>query len=314
MTQPTAITAYLFPGQGSQSVGMGQAMADMYPAARDTFAEADAILGFPLSALCFTGPTEVLTETRNAQPAILTASIAAWRALGAARPEMTASSCFAGHSLGEYSALVAAGALDFADAVRLTRTRGELMARAGEVRPGSMAAILKLDDGLVAALCAQAEAETSDVVQVANYNAPGQVVVSGGSAGVAALMELVKKAGGRPRALAVSIAAHSALMASAAGDFAVHVNATPFRAPQSPVVGNLAACPLETPDEIRNELVGQLTGSVQWTGSVFKLQELGASRFVEVGPGDVLTGLLKRILIEPQIANVRTPEDIAALA
>lgn len=313
MTQALAATAYLFPGQGSQSVGMGQALAAAYPVARATFAEADEILGFALSELCFGGPAEVLTETRNAQPAILTASIAAWRALLAARPELPPACCFAGHSLGEYSALVAADALDFSDAVRLTRTRGELMARAGEARPGSMAAILKLDDGLVAALCAQAEAETGDVVQVANYNAPGQVVVSGGSAGVAALMELVKKAGGRPRALAVSIAAHSPLMTSAAADFSVYVNQTPFRTPARPVVGNLAACPLETGDEIRAELVGQLTGSVQWTGSVFKLQELGARRFVEVGPGDVLTGLVKRIVTEPQTANVRTPEDIAAL-
>lgn len=313
MTQPAPFTAYLFPGQGSQAVGMGQALADMHTVARETFAEADAILGFPLTELCFNGPAETLTETVNAQPAILTASIAVWRALRAARPDLPPACCFAGHSLGEYSALVAADALDFADAVRLTRKRGELMARAGRERPGSMAAILKLDDGMVAGLCAQAEAETGDVVQVANYNAPGQVVVSGGQAGVAALMELAKKAGGRPRALAVSIAAHSPLMASAADDFAVHVNATPFRAPSAPVVGNLAACPLENSDEIRAELVGQLTGSVQWTGSVFKLQELGAMRFVEVGPGDVLAGLVKRIVSEPQTANVRTPEDIVAL-
>lgn len=313
MTQPTAKTAFIFPGQGSQSVGMGQALAGMHPVARDTFAEADAILGFALSELCFRGPAEVLTETRNAQPAILTASIAAWRTLIAVRPELPAACCFAGHSLGEYSALVAAGALEFADAVRLTRIRGELMARAGETRPGSMAAILKLEDAMVALLCAQAEAETGDVVQVANYNSPGQVVVSGGTAGVAALMELAKKAGGRPRLLAVSIAAHSPLMASAADDFAIHVHDTPFRAPSAPVVANLSACPLETPEEIREELVGQLTNSVQWTGSVFKLQELGAIRFVEVGPGDVLTGLVKRILPEPQTANVRTPEDIAVL-
>ncbi len=313
MTQPTATTAYIFPGQGSQFVGMGQALADMHPVARATYAEADAILGIALSEICFRGPADVLTETRNAQPAILTTSIAAWRTLRALRPDLPPAACFAGHSLGEYSALVAAGALDFADAVRLTRTRGELMARAGERHPGSMAAVLKLDDGLVAALCAQAEAEAGEVVQVANYNAPGQVVVSGGAAGVSVLMELVKKAGGRPRALAVSIAAHSPLMRAAADDFAFHVNATPFRAPAAPVVGNLAACPLETPDEIRAELIGQLTGSVQWTGSVFKLHELGATRFVEVGPGEVLTGLVKRILPEPQTANVRTPEDIAAL-
>jgi [acyl-carrier-protein] S-malonyltransferase len=293
---------------------MGRALVEQYRVAADTFAEADAILGFSLSELCFNGPAETLTETTNAQPAILTASIAAWRSLNAARPDLPAPSGLAGHSLGEYSALVAAGALDFPDAVRLTRTRGELMARAGVAHPGAMAAILKLDDAIVSALCAQAEAETGDVAQVANYNAPGQVVVSGGTAGINAVMELVKQAGGRPRLLAVSIAAHSPLMASAAEEFARHVDATPFRAPAAPVVGNLSACPLETPEEIRAELVGQLTGSVQWTGSVFKLQELGAQRYVEVGPGDVLTGLVKRILTEPHVANVRTPADIAPLA
>jgi len=313
MAQSIASIAYLFPGQGSQSVGMGRALVEQYPVAAETFAEADAILGFSLSELCFNGPADILTETRNAQPAILTASIAAWRGLKAARPELAATVGMAGHSLGEYSALVAAGAVDFADAVRLTRTRGELMARAGEAHPGAMAAILKLDDAIVSALCAQAEGETGDVVQVANYNAPGQVVVSGGSKGVNAVMELVKAAGGRPRLLAVSIAAHSPLMASAAEEFSRHVADTPFRAPAVPVVGNLAACPLETPEEIRAELVGQLTGSVQWTGSVFKLQELGATRYVEVGPGDVLTGLVKRIVAEPQVANTRNPEDIAGL-
>ncbi|MCU0508032.1 MAG: ACP S-malonyltransferase [Anaerolineae bacterium] len=314
MAQPIASIAYLFPGQGSQSVGMGRALVEQHRVAAETFAEADAILGFSLSELCFGGPAETLTETTNAQPAILTASVAAWRSLSAARSDLPALTGLAGHSLGEYSALVAAGALDFADAVRLTRTRGELMARAGAAHPGAMAAILKLDDAIVSALCAQAEAETGDVAQVANYNAPGQVVVSGGTAGVNAVMELVKQAGGRPRLLAVSIAAHSPLMASAAEEFARHVDATPFRAPLAPVVGNLSACPLETPEEIRAELVGQLTGSVQWTGSIYKLQELGAQRYVEVGPGDVLTGLVKRILTEPAVANVRNPEDIVALA
>lgn len=305
-------TAYVFPGQGSQSVGMGQALAEAFPVARETFATADAILGFPLSELCFGGPAERLTETSNAQPAILTTSIAAWRALHAARPDLSPPCCVAGHSLGEYSALVAAGALAFEDGVRLTRTRGELMAAAGAAHPGSMAAILKLDDEQVAALCQQAAAQSGDVVQVANYNAPGQVVISGGPAGVAAAIELAREAGGRLRPLAVSIAAHSALMAPAVQRFARAVAEVPFRKPQVPVIGNIHARPLSTPDEIREELVAQLTASVQWTASVRYMAGLGARRFVEVGPGDVLTGLIKRILAEPETANIRTPEDIAA--
>ena len=310
MSGPISNTAYTFPGQGSQAVGMGKLLADAFEVARETFAQADEILGFPLSRLCFEGPCEELTETRNAQPALLTTSIAAWRAFAGASGRSPAWCCVAGHSLGEYSALVAAGALEFADAVRLTRVRGELMARAGAARPGSMAAILKLEDALVAALCARAEAETHDVVQVANYNAPGQVVVSGSADGVARLMELAREAGGRPRTLAVSIPAHSVLMASAADEFAHHVAATRFEAPLGPVIGNLSACPLESPSEIRDELIGQLTGSVQWTGSVHKMQEMGATRFVEVGPGDVLTGLVRRIAPEAETAVLRTPEDI----
>lgn len=304
-------TAYIFPGQGSQAVGMGQALANAFPVAAETFAEADAILGYSLSQLCFDGPADTLTETRNAQPAILTTSIAAWRSLHAAHPALAAPTAVAGHSLGEYSALVVAGALDFADAVRLTRARGELMARAGEVRPGMMAAILKLSDAIVTQLCAQAAAESGDVVQVANYNAPGQVVVSGGPLGVNALMELAKGAGGRPRALAVSIAAHSELMRAAADEFARQVAATPINRPHTPVVSNLGACPMESAEDIREELVGQLTGSVQWTSSVSKLAELGARRYVEVGPGEVLTGLIKRIVPDAETANIRTPEDIA---
>lgn len=305
-------TAYLFPGQGSQVVGMGQALAEAFPVARATFATADAILGFPLSELCFGGPADRLTETSNAQPAILTTSIAAWRALHAAHPDLAPPCCVAGHSLGEYSALVAAGALAFEDAVRLTRTRGELMAAAGAAHPGSMAAILKLDDEQVTALCRQAAVQSGDVVQVANYNAPGQVVISGGPAGVAAALELAREAGGRPRPLAVSIAAHSALMVPAVREFARAVAETPFRPPQVPVIGNIHARPLSTPDEIREELVAQLTASVQWTASVRYMAGLGAGCFVEVGPGDVLTGLIKRILPEPETANIRTPEDIAA--
>lgn len=307
-------TAYIFPGQGSQAVGMGRALAEAFPAARDTFAEADAILGFPLSGLCFDGPAEQLTDTINAQPAILTTSIAAWRAWRVAQPELSPPCCVAGHSLGEYSALVAAGALDFADAVRLTRARGELMAEAGRLRPGSMAAVLKLDDDRVAALCAQAATESGDIVQVANYNAPGQVVISGGPAGVAAATALLKAAGGRVLPLAVSIAAHSALMASAAHEFARRVAATPLRTPAIPIIGNIQAQPLPTADEIRTELVAQLTQSVRWTASIQYMAAAGAAQFIEFGPGEVLTGLVKRILPGALTANVRAPQDLELLA
>jgi [acyl-carrier-protein] S-malonyltransferase len=306
----TSSAAYIFPGQGSQVVGMGHALVEAYPVARATFADADEILGFALSAVCFGGPGDVLTDTRNAQPAILTASVAAWRALHAARPELAGPCCVAGHSLGEYSALVAAGALAFEDAVRLTRTRGNLMAQAGTDAPGSMAAVLKLEDEQVAALCRQAAVESGDVVQVANYHSPGQVVISGGTAGVAAATALVKAAGGRALPLAVSIAAHSALMAPAAQEFAGWVENTPFRAPHTPVMGNVSAAPLTTADAIRAELIAQLTAPVRWTESVRRMIADGANRFVELGPGTVLAGLVKRIDANVEVLNVAKPEDI----
>jgi [acyl-carrier-protein] S-malonyltransferase len=306
----TSSTAYVFPGQGSQVVGMGQALVAAYPAARDAFTEADEILGFSLSALCFDGPSDVLTDTRNAQPAILTASIAAWRAVGTAHPELPGPLCVAGHSLGEYSALVAAGALAFADAVRLTRARGNLMAQAGTDAPGSMAAVLKLEDEQVAALCRQAAVESGDVVQVANYNSPGQVVISGGTAGVAAATAAAKAAGGRVMPLAVSIAAHSALMAPAAREFAERVAGTPLRTPHTPVIGNVSAAALTTADAIRAELVAQLTSPVRWTESIRRMIADGANRFVELGPGTVLAGLVKRIDANVEVLNVAKPEDI----
>ncbi|PKO20732.1 MAG: [acyl-carrier-protein] S-malonyltransferase [Chloroflexi bacterium HGW-Chloroflexi-1] len=305
-------TAYLFPGQGSQTVGMGQTLAEAYAIARDTFAEADAILGFALSALCFEGPAETLTETHNAQPALLTTSIAALRALQTARPDLPPPCCVAGHSLGEYSALVATGALSFADAVRLTHVRGELMAQAGAAHPGGMAAILRLEDDQVAVLCAQAAAESGDVVQPANYNAPGQVVISGGPAGIAAAVALAKAVGGRAIPLAVSIAAHSALMAPITANFAAHLAATPFTTPRFPVIGNVQAAPLATAAEIRQELVAQLTAPVCWTASVAYMAQAGATRFIEIGPGNVLTGLVKRIDGNVKTANVATAEEIEA--
>jgi len=289
---------------------MGQALVERYPIAAETFAEADAILGFRLSELCFQGPADTLTATQNAQPAILTASIAALRVLRAERPDLPAPILAAGHSMGEYSALVAAGAVSFADGLRLTRARGELMAMAGQQHPGSMAAVLRLEDTQVAAICAQAAAESADVVQVANNNAPGQVVISGGPTGVAAAAALAKAAGGRVVPLAVSIAAHSALMIPAVEEFAARVAATPFTKPQVTVIGNVRAASLASADEIRTELVGQLTSSVLWTASIEAMIRAGVTRFVEIGPGSVLTGLVKRIASDAETANVATPEDV----
>jgi [acyl-carrier-protein] S-malonyltransferase len=304
-------TAYVFPGQGSQVVGMGQNLADSFAVARETFAEADDVLGFALSDLCFHGPSQQLTETQNAQPAILTASTAALRVLQQQRPDMPQPCCMAGHSLGEYSALVAAGALSFAAAVRLTRVRGELMAEAGTAHPGSMAAVLKLDDEQVAAICTEAAAASGAVVQVANYNSPGQVVISGEPAGVAAASERVKADGGRVMPLAVSVAAHSALMASAAEKFAACVAETAFATPGLPVIGNVYAQALSGPEAIRAELVAQLTSPVRWTQSVRQMAASGANWFIEIGPGTVLTGLIRRIDPGLATANLAESSDMA---
>jgi [acyl-carrier-protein] S-malonyltransferase len=302
MTLTANQTAFVFPGQGSQAVGMGKALAEAYPPARETFAEADSILGFPLSKLCWEGPEAELGETLNTQPALLTHSVAAWRVLmrelGGFQPL-----CAAGHSLGEFSALVAAGALQFADAVRLTRERGRVMAEAGRAAPGGMAAVLNLDPEALAAVCAQAARESGGVVQLANDNSPGQVVISGGIQALERAMTLAQERGAkRVIRLNVSIASHSPLMAEAARSFAAAVDSTPWSDPRLPVIGNTSARALRTADEIRAEIKAQLTTSVRWVDSVRTMTGMGASVFVEIGTRDVLTGLLKRI--DPQARGI----------
>jgi len=306
-------TAFVFPGQGSQFVGMGRELAEASPAARHTFAEADEYLGFKLSQLCWEGPEAELTDTVNAQPALLACSVAALRALHERLGEH-APALMAGHSLGEISALVAAGSLEFEDGIALVRRRGEVMKAAGARSPGGMAAILGLDAPVMAEVCAEAAAQTGGVVQVANDNCPGQVVISGVLAALEKAMELAKARGGkRAIKLPVSIAAHSPLMQSAVEDFRRTVDGMPFIAPVPAIVGNVQAAPLNDPNEIRVELPAQLTSPVRWTDSIRYLLAHGVTTFVELGSKDVLTGLLKRIDGSARGLAVGTPQGLAAL-
>jgi len=297
--------AYIFPGQGSQVVGMGQALAGSHAAAAAVFAEADQLLGFSLSDLCFNGPAEALNQTINTQPALFVTSIAAWRAIEATLGQAPPAQFVAGHSLGEYSALVAAGVLSFGDGLRLVRLRGQLMGEADETAPGGMAAILALDAAAVDAVCAEARALTGGVVQVANYNSPGQVVISGDDASLAQALEIAKARGARKSIrLPISIAAHSPLMAPAAVEMSRAITATDLRNPRTPIVSNITALPLTTVEEIRRELVGQLTAGVRWEDSVRMMAAEGVDLFIEIGAGNVLTGLVKRIVKDVGALNV----------
>jgi [acyl-carrier-protein] S-malonyltransferase len=268
---------------------MAQDLVAAYPDARAIFDQADATLGFAISSLCFNGPNDVLTDTINAQPALLTHGIAALRVLQTIKPDL-APAFVAGHSLGEYSALVAADALDFADALKLVRERGRVMKAAGEKTPGAMAALLGMDTAALEGVCA----ETG--VQIANYNAPGQIVISGEKDALNRAVELAKARGAkRAIVLAVSIASHSRLMENAAREFANAVANTPMRAPKIPVISNVTAQPLSTVEEIRRELVAQLTSAVQWTKTIEYIAAQGVTTFIELGPKDVLAGLIRRI-------------------
>jgi [acyl-carrier-protein] S-malonyltransferase len=307
-------TAFVFPGQGSQFVGMGRDLAQASPAARATFAEADQFLGFELSRLCWEGPEAELRDTINAQPALLTCSVAALRALHERLGEHPPA-LMAGHSLGEISALVAAGSLEFEDGVLLVRRRGEVMKAAGERSPGGMAAILNLDALIMVEVCAAAAAQTGGVVQVANDNCPGQVVISGDQAALEKAMELARARGAkRALKLPVSIAAHSPLMQSAVEGFRQTVDGMPFIAPIPAIIGNVQAAPLVDPNDFRIELPAQLTSAVRWTESVRYMLVQGVTTFVELGSKDVLTTLLKRIDSSARGMAVGTPEGLEAIA
>lgn len=299
-------TATLFPGQGSQVVGMGADFAARYELARDTFAQADEILGYSLSQICWVGPADALNQTKHTQPALYVSSMAIWRVLQEALPGAKPA-WMAGHSLGELSALTAAGALSFEAGAPLVQARGRYMQQAGEQSPGAMAAVLALDMPAVEALCRTVSGETGKTVVLANDNCPGQAVVSGEVEAVDRLLELATDAGARRAVkLAVSIAAHSPLMAAAQEGFLQAVHETAFSPPQVPVISNVAALPLSSPADIRQELDQQLTQSVRWTDSMRTILEAGAETFIEIGAGSVLTGLLRRIDRSKERVNLNT--------
>lgn len=305
--------AFTFPGQGSQAVGMGKDLAEAYPEARAVFDEVDDALGVALSAIMFEGPDETLRLTENAQPALMAASMAVIRVLEAKGVSVAETASFvAGHSLGEYSALCAAGTFSLADTARLLQTRGRAMQQAVPVGQGAMAAILGLDFGTVKEI-AQTAREGS-VCDVANDNAPGQVVVSGDASAVERAIELAKAKGAK-RALPLPVSApfHCALMAPAAEAMEIALATVEMKAPAVPLVSNVLAAPISDPAEIRQRLVDQVTGMVRWTESVTWLtSEGGVTELYELGTGKVLTGLAKRIARDVDGRAIGTADDIAA--
>jgi [acyl-carrier-protein] S-malonyltransferase len=298
--------ALIFPGQGSQYVGMGKDLAGALPEAARLFRRADELLGFPLSTICFEGPEEELRQTKNTQPAIFLHGVVVTRLLGGLRADMVA-----GHSLGEYTALVAAGALDVEDALRLVRLRGELMQQAGTDRPGTMAAVVGLEPSAVEELCREASA--AGIVQPANVNAPGQIVISGSVPGVRKGMELAKARGAKlVKELVVSGAFHSPLMEGARAGLEQALAGTPFRDAAVPVYCNVTAGPVTAAGELRTMLARQLTSPVRWEESVRRMAADGADTFLEAGPGRVLQGLVKRTVPAAAAQGVDTLGDLRA--
>jgi len=305
--------AFVFPGQGAQTIGMGRDLAEAYPAARAVFEEVDDALGEKLSAIIWEGPAEELTLTANAQPALMATSIAAFRALEAEGMGLDRAAFVAGHSLGEYSALCAAGALTLADTARLLRIRGQAMQEAVPVGIGAMAALLGLD--FETAIAVAQEAAQGEVCQAANDNDPAQVVVSGHKAAVERAVEIAKARGAK-RALMLPVSApfHCALMQPAAHVMADALAKVTMNAPVVPAVANVGAAPLSDPAQIRQSLVAQVTGTVRWRECVGFMAAQGVTRFYEIGAGKVLTGLSKKNAPEATAFAINTPDDIAAAA
>jgi len=308
--------AFVFPGQGSQYVGMGKALYEASEAARRVFRQADEILGIALSRLCFEGPETDLNDTVNAQPAILTVSVAClaalkerWQATG----QTVAPDSVAGHSLGEFTALVAADVLDFETALKLVRERGRLMKANGQDRPGGMLAVLGLERPVIEEIVA--EARMLGVITVANANSPGQLVLSGEPAALDRATELARQRGAaRVVRLPITIASHSPLMARAAAQFADLVARLPLRQPRIPVIANITGQALTSADEIRKELADHILLPVQWSASVLEMIRRGSASFLEIGPGQVLSGLIRRISQEVQVITMSDREIARGLA
>ena len=301
--------AYVFPGQGSQSPGMGKELADKFPAARQVFEEADDALGFALSQLCFNGPTEALQLTENTQPAILTTSVAAWRAMEA--EGLPKADFVAGHSLGEYSALVAAGSLSLGDTVKTVRARGRYMQEAVPVGTGAMAAILGSDLETVNAACA--EVAQGQVCSAANINSPGQIVIAGDAAAIDRAIEMLKVRGAK-RAVKLNVSApfHCALMKPAQDRLAAELDALHFNDLATALVTNVDARSIKTGDEARDSLIRQVSQPVRWLESVGFLSSHGVQTFIEIGPGKVLSGLVRQINRELRCLNVEDESSLRA--
>jgi [acyl-carrier-protein] S-malonyltransferase len=302
--------AYIFPGQGAQYAGMGRDLYDSSDSARAVFKQADEALGFPLSQLCFNGPDDELRQTINAQPAIVTISLALLSAIrnSDGSKNLPAPAFVAGHSLGEYTALAAAGVVDFATAIYLTRERGRLMHQAGLENPGGMAAIIGLDEASLADICTQSG------TKIANFNCPGQLVISGDKDSLNRAMKLAEDKGARRvMPLQVSGAFHTHCMQPAADSLAEIIAAISFAAPQVPIIANTTAGEITTAEMVKEELLSQLCNSVLWQRSIEYMINNGVSTFIEIGPGKVLSGLIKRINKDVKTINISDIESIAKI-
>ncbi len=306
MVEPTEV-AYVFPGQGAQWAGMGHDLYETFASAKAVFHQADEVLGFPLSRLCFEGPEEELRQTINAQPAILVVSYACLEAAREVNPDLPLPRFVAGHSLGEYTALAVSGVFDFKTAVYLARERGRLMHEANNTRPGSMAAVIGFEESVLREVCQQTG------TCIANINSPGQLVIGGDRDGVAEAMELAREKGAaRVIPLSVSAAFHTPLMQPVVESMAEIISQPAFADPSIPVIANTTAQPLTTAQAVKEELIHQLCNCVQWQRSVEYMVDEGVNAFIEIGPGKVLTGLIKRINREVQTLNIGDAQAVSS--